>query len=79
MASTSFLDLSRLQFATTAAFHMTFPALSVGLAIFLVVCYACYCKTDNPVYLQMSRFWRSIFAVGFALGIVAGIVLTFEL
>ncbi|MDX6227877.1 MAG: hypothetical protein QOI76_1267, partial [Frankiales bacterium] len=29
MASTSFLDLSRLQFATTAAFHMTFPALSV--------------------------------------------------
>ncbi|MDX6256931.1 MAG: cytochrome bd ubiquinol oxidase subunit [Frankiales bacterium] len=79
MASTSFLDLSRLQFATTAAFHMTFPALSVGLAIFLVVCYACYCKTDNPVYLQMFRFWRSIFAVGFALGIVAGIVLTFEL
>jgi cytochrome d ubiquinol oxidase subunit I len=79
MASTSFLDLSRLQFATTAAFHMTFPALSVGLAIFLVICYACYCKTDNPVYLQMFRFWRRIFAVGFALGIVAGIVLTFEL
>ncbi|MDQ1749325.1 MAG: cytochrome bd ubiquinol oxidase subunit [Pseudonocardiales bacterium] len=79
MASTSFLDLSRFQFATTAAFHMTFPALSVGLAIFLVICYACYCKTDNPIYLQMFRFWRKIFAVGFALGIVAGIVLTFEL
>jgi cytochrome d ubiquinol oxidase subunit I len=79
MASTSFMDLSRLQFATTAAFHMTFPALSVGLAIFLVICYACYCKTDNPIYLQMFRFWRRIFAVGFALGIVAGIVLTFEL
>ena len=79
MASTSFVDLSRLQFATTAAFHMTFPALSVGLAIFLVICYACYCKTDNPIYLQMFRFWRRIFAVGFALGIVAGIVLTFEL
>jgi cytochrome d ubiquinol oxidase subunit I len=79
MASTSFMDLSRLQFATTAAFHMTFPALSVGLAIFLVICYACYCKTDNPIYLQMFRFWRKIFAVGFALGIVAGIVLTFEL
>jgi cytochrome d ubiquinol oxidase subunit I len=79
MSSTTFVDLSRFQFATTAAFHMTFPALSVGLAIFLVICYACYCKTGNPLYLQMFRFWRKIFAVGFALGIVAGIVLTFEL
>ncbi|MCW2542293.1 MAG: cytochrome bd ubiquinol oxidase subunit [Frankiales bacterium] len=44
MASTGLIDLSRWQFATTAAFHMTFPALSVGLAIFLVICYASYCK-----------------------------------
>ena len=79
MPSTTFVDLSRFQFATTAAFHMTFPALSVGLAIFLVICYGAYCKTGNPLYLQMFRFWRKIFAVGFALGIVAGIVLTFEL
>jgi cytochrome d ubiquinol oxidase subunit I len=79
MSSTTFVDLSRVQFATTAAFHMTFPALSVGLAIFLAVCYGAYCRTNNPVYLQMFRFWRKIFAVGFALGIVSGIVLTFEL
>ena len=79
MPSTTFVDLSRFQFATTAAFHMTFPALSVGLAIFLVICYGAYCTTGNPLYLQMFRFWRKIFAVGFALGIVAGIVLTFEL
>jgi cytochrome d ubiquinol oxidase subunit I len=79
MTSQTFIDLSRWQFATTAAFHMTFPALSVGLAIFLVVCYGAYCKTGNPLYLQMFRFWRKIFALGFALGIVAGIVLTFEL
>lgn len=79
MTSQTFIDLSRWQFATTAAFHMTFPALSVGLAIFLVICYGAYCKTGNPLYLQMFRFWRRIFAIGFALGIVAGIVLTFEL
>jgi hypothetical protein len=29
------LDLSRWQFATTVMFHMTFPAITVGLAIFL--------------------------------------------
>ena len=77
--SSTFIDLSRFQFATTAAFHMTFPALTVGLSLFVAICYACYCRTGNPVYLQMFRFWRKILTVGFALGIVAGIVLTFEL
>jgi cytochrome bd ubiquinol oxidase subunit I len=79
MSSQTFIDLSRWQFATTAAFHMTFPALSVGLAIFVAVLYGAYYKTGNRLYLQMLRFWRSIFAIGFALGIVSGIVLTFEL
>ncbi len=55
MTSQTFVDLSRWQFATTAAFHMTFPALSVGLAIFLVICYGAYCRTGNPLYLQMFR------------------------
>jgi cytochrome bd ubiquinol oxidase subunit I len=77
--SSTFVLLSRIQFGTTAAFHMTFPALTVGLSIFVTICYACYCRTGNAVYLQMFRFWRKILTVGFALGIVAGIVLTFEL
>ena len=72
------LDLSRWQFAVTAAFHMTFPAITVGLAIFLCINYGMYLRTRNSVYLQIYRFWRKIFAVGFALGVVAGIVLTFE-
>ena len=50
---------------------MTFPALSVGLAIFLVICYGAYYRTGNPLYLQMFRFWRKIFAIGFALGVVS--------
>src|ERR1700756_4632016 len=79
MSSSTLVDLARIQFGTTAAFHMTFPALTVGLAIFVALCYTCYCKTGNAVYLQMFRFWRKILAYGFALGIVAGIVLTFEL
>src|SRR6201987_965029 len=77
--SPTFVLLSRIQFATTAAFHMTFPALTVGLSIFVTICYGCYYRTGNAVYLQMFRFWRKILTVGFALGIVAGIVLTFEL
>jgi cytochrome d ubiquinol oxidase subunit I len=72
------LDFSRWQFAFTAAFHMSFPAITVGLSVFLCINYAMYLRTRDPVYLQIYRFWKKIFAVGFALGVVAGIVLTFE-
>jgi cytochrome bd ubiquinol oxidase subunit I len=72
------LDFSRWQFAFTAAFHMTFPAITVGLSVFLCVIYAVYMRTHDVRYLQIYRFWRKIFAVGFALGVVSGIVLTFQ-
>jgi cytochrome d ubiquinol oxidase subunit I len=35
----SLLDLSRWQFAITVVFHMTFPAITVGLSILLSVGY----------------------------------------
>lgn len=75
----SLVGLSRWQFAFTVMFHMTFPAVTVGLAIFLAVVYGFYWRTGRDIYLQMFRFWKRIFAVGFALGVVAGTVITFEL
>ncbi|MCF4121942.1 cytochrome ubiquinol oxidase subunit I [Antribacter sp. KLBMP9083] len=75
----SLLDLSRWQFAVTVMFHMTFPAITVGLSILLSVVYGMYWRTRNPVLLQVFRFWRRIFAVGFAIGVVAGAVVTFEM
>ena len=75
----SLLDLSRWQFAITVLFHMTVPAITVGLSILLCVLVGLHWRTGNPVYLQMFRFWRRIFAVGFAIGVVAGAVVTFEM
>ncbi|MET9679155.1 cytochrome ubiquinol oxidase subunit I [Streptomyces coeruleorubidus] len=75
----SLLALSRWQFAITVMFHMTFPAITVGLSVLLCVLYGMHWRTGNPVYLQMFRFWRRIFAVGFAIGVVAGVVITFEM
>jgi cytochrome d ubiquinol oxidase subunit I len=75
----SLLDLSRWQFAITVMFHMTFPAITVGLSILLAVVYGMYWRTGKAVYLQMFRFWRRIFAVGFAIGVVAGAVITFQM
>jgi cytochrome d ubiquinol oxidase subunit I len=79
MPSPTLLELSRWQFAFTIIFHMTFPAITVGLAVFLSVVYGLYLRTHKPVYLQIYRFWKGIFAVGFALGVVAGAVITFEI
>ncbi|MER5792253.1 cytochrome ubiquinol oxidase subunit I [Streptomyces sp. NPDC001980] len=78
MASSSVVELSRWQFAITAIFHMTFPALTVGLSLLLAVAYTVYVRTGNALYLQIFRFWKKIFAVGFGLGVVAGTVMTFE-
>ncbi|KIF00763.1 hypothetical protein PL81_39200 [Streptomyces sp. RSD-27] len=78
MASPGVVELSRWQFAITAIFHMTFPALTVGLSVLLAVAYTVYARTGDPLYLQIFRFWKKIFAVGFGLGVVAGTVMTFE-
>lgn len=74
----SLLALSRWQFAITVMFHMTFPAITVGTSILLCVLYGLHWRTGKPVYLQMFRFWRRIFAVGFAIGVVAGVVIVFQ-
>ncbi|WP_265444788.1 cytochrome ubiquinol oxidase subunit I [Flexivirga meconopsidis] len=76
--SPDLIAMSRWQFAVTIAFHMTFPAITVGLSVFLAAVYGAYLRTHKPVYLQIFRFWKRIFAVGFALGVVAGTVITFE-
>jgi hypothetical protein len=54
------LDLSRWQWAVAAAFHITFPALTVGTSAFLIICYAMYMRTDDESWLRMFRFWRRL-------------------
>jgi cytochrome bd ubiquinol oxidase subunit I len=70
--------LARIQFAFTVSFHIIFPTMSIGLASFLAVVEALWLKTKDPLYLQIYRFWLSIFAMGFGIGVVTGIVLSFE-
>ena len=70
--------LARIQFAFTVSFHIIFPTMSIGLAAFLAVVEALWLKTKDPIYLQIYRFWLSIFAMGFGIGVVTGIVLSFE-
>jgi cytochrome d ubiquinol oxidase subunit I len=72
------LLLSRIQFAATVTFHIIFPAFTVGLAAWLCVLEGTSMATRRPVYRRVFDFWRSIFAVAFAMGVVSGIVMAFQ-
>lgn len=71
--------LSRLQFAFTMSFHIIFPSFSIGIATFLVVMEGLWLKTQDPIYYQIIRFWTKVFALTFGMGVVAGIVMEFQL
>lgn len=70
--------LARIQFAFTISFHFIFPAFSIGLASYLAVLEALWLKTGRRVYIDLFRFWVKIFAVVFAMGVVSGIVMSYQ-
>lgn len=72
------LPLARAQFAFTVSFHFLFPAFSIGLASFLAVLEALWLKTGQGVYANLFRYWLKIFAVVFAMGVVSGIVMSYQ-
>lgn len=70
--------LSRYQFGLTAAFHIIFPATSIGLSWFLVLIHGMYLKTHDDVYYRLYKFWVSIFALTFTIGVVTGLFMSFQ-
>ena len=70
--------LSRIQFAFTIGFHIIFPAFTIGLASFLVVISALRIKTKQPIYEEIYNLWVKIFALSFGMGVVSGIVLSYQ-
>ena len=72
------LMLSRIQFAFTISFHILFPSFTIGLAAWLVVLEALWMKTGRPIYLEIAKHWSKIFAVSFGMGVVSGVVLSYE-
>jgi cytochrome d ubiquinol oxidase subunit I len=72
------LELARFQFAFTMSFHILFPALTIGMASYLVVLELCWLVTNRPVYVDLYHFWLRIFAVTFGMGVVSGIVMAYQ-
>ena len=71
--------LARIQFGFTIGFHILFPTLTIGLGVFLVGVEALWLKTKNPAYFRLYRLWAKIFALGFGMGVVSGIVLSYQI
>jgi cytochrome bd ubiquinol oxidase subunit I len=70
--------LARIQFAFTVAFHIIFPAFTIGLSAWIATLLVMWVRTDNERYRLLARFWTKIFAVSFAMGVVSGIVLSYQ-
>lgn len=70
--------LARLQFGFTLAFHIIFPTFTIGIAGFLVLMHGAWLATGAEAYLRLYRFWAKLFALGFGMGVVSGVVLSFE-
>src|SRR5262247_1641420 len=70
--------LSRLQFALTIMFHYLFPPLTIGMGVVLVYLEGMFLWKREPIYETAARFWTSLYAVSFAVGVATGIVMEFQ-
>ena len=76
-----FLDaelLARIQFAFTVGFHVVFPAFTIGLASYLMVLEALWLLRGDGIYLALYRYWLKIFALSFGMGVVSGVVMSYQ-
>jgi len=70
--------LARIQFAFTVSFHFIFPAFSIGLASFLAVLNGLWLWKKDEAYLKLFEYWKTPFAVTFGMGVVSGIVMSYQ-
>jgi cytochrome d ubiquinol oxidase subunit I len=79
LATPAAIDVARAQFGFVIAFHIIFPAFSIGLASYLAVLEGAWLWTKKPVYLDAYKYWLKIFAMIFAIGVVSGLVMAYEI
>ncbi|HMM56000.1 MAG: cytochrome ubiquinol oxidase subunit I [Xanthomonadales bacterium PRO7] len=70
--------LSRLQFGFVISFHILFPAFTIGLASWLAFLEAWWLRTRDDAVRDLFFFWMKIFSVSFGVGVVTGIVMSFQ-
>lgn len=74
----SLVNWSRAQFALTAMYHWIFVPLTLGLSFLLAMFESIYVRTGDEKWKALTRFWMTLFAINFAIGVATGIILEFQ-
>lgn len=72
------VNWSRAQFALTAIYHFLFVPLTLGLGFIVAIMETIYVKTGDTRWKQITKFWMTLFAINFAIGVATGIIMEFE-
>src|SRR5438046_9459659 len=78
MPDLDLVNVSRLQFATTALYHFLFVPLTLGLSWILVIMESVYVMTGREIYRDMTQFWGKLFGINFAMGVATGLTMEFQ-
>gem|GEM_PF-6337885 len=78
MDNSLIVELSRAQFALTALYHWLFVPLTLGLSFIIAIMESIYVKTGDAQWKKITKFWMTLFAINFAIGLATGIILEFE-
>jgi cytochrome d ubiquinol oxidase subunit I len=72
------LILARVQFGLNIGFHILFPAITIGLSWLLVYFRIRYETTRDAAWLATYQLCVKVFALSFAMGVVSGVVMSFQ-
>ncbi len=72
------LDLARWQFGITTVYHFLFVPITIGLSFLVAGMQTAWVRTNNPKWLQATKFFGKLFLINFAMGVVTGIVQEFQ-
>jgi len=78
MIEETLVDWSRAQFALTAIYHFLFVPLTLGLGFIVAIMESIYVKTGDVMWKKITKFWMTLFAINFAIGVATGIIMEFE-
>lgn len=73
------LFAARSQMALSLGFHIIFACIGMVMPFFMATSHYKYLKTNNPLYMDLTKAWSKGVAIFFVTGAVSGTMLSFEL
>jgi len=72
------LDLARWQFAATTLLHFAVVGVSIGLVLYVAILQTRWQRSGDERWLRLTRYYGKAMLLSFAVGVVTGILQTFQ-